>query len=164
MYSGKPPQYEHGFSLIRDSIRRRVLKNNDRLSQASKDSTAALPSDVQDQGFTRPSVLILLPFRSSALSWLEAVLAHLPSHQVENRTRFMSEFSLPPGTVDKLATADPGAYPRDHVENFKGNVDDNFRVGIKLTKKSIKFFADFYRSDIIIASPLGLRMSIEREK
>ena len=76
----------------------------------------------------------------------------------------MSEFSLPTGTVDKLATADPGTYPRDHVETFKGNMDDNFRVGIKLTKKSVKVFADFYRCDLIIASPLGLRMSIEREK
>lgn len=140
------------------------MKNNDRLSQASKDSSSTPPSDVQDQGFTRPSVLILLPFRSSALYWAEALLAHLPSHQVENRSRFMSEFSLPPEAVDKLAMADPGTYPQDHVETFKGNVDDNFRVGIKLTKKSVKIFADFYRCDLIIASPLGLRMSIEKEK
>jgi len=76
----------------------------------------------------------------------------------------MSEFSLPPGAVDKLALAEPGTYPRDHVEMFKGNVDDNFRVGIKLTKKSVKIFANFYGCDLIIASPLGLRMSIEKEK
>ncbi|KAF8512390.1 digestive organ expansion factor [Gautieria morchelliformis] len=145
------------------SIRRRILKNNDRLSQASKGSSTT-PSDVQDQGFTRPSVLILLPFRSSALYWAEALLAQLPSHQVENHSRLISEFSLPPGTVDKLATADWGTYPQDHVETFKGNVDDNFRVGVKLTKKSVKIFADFYRCDVIIASPLGLRMSIEKEK
>jgi hypothetical protein len=40
--------------------------------------------------------------------------------------------------VDKLAVADPGTYPRDHAETFKGNVDDNFKVGIKLTRKSAK--------------------------
>lgn len=146
------------------SIRRRILKNNDRLAQAAKDASADPPSDVQDQGFTRPSVLIVLPFRSSAVQWTEAILSQLPSHQVENRTRFMSEFSLPPGAVDKLASAEPGTYPRDHVEMFKGNVDDNFRVGIKLTKKSVKIFSNFYSCDIIIASPLGLRMSIEKEK
>ena len=98
------------------------------------------------------------------MQWAEAVLAHLPSHQVENRARFMAEFSLPSGTVDKLVMAEPGTYPRDHVEMFKGNVDDNFRVGIKLTKKSVKIFANFYGCDLIIASPLGLRMSIEKEK
>ena len=152
------------FSFGGDSIRRRILKNNDRLSQASKGISATPPTDVQDQGFTRPSILILLPFRSSALYWTEALLAHLPSHQMENRSRFISEFSLPPDTVDKLATANPGTYPQDHVDTFKGNVDDNFRVGIKLTKKSVKIFADFYRCDLVIASPLGLRMSIEKEK
>lgn len=50
------------------------------------------------------------------------------------------------------------------MEMFKGNVDDSFRVGVKLTRKSVKLFADFYACDLIIASPLGLRMSIEKEK
>ncbi|TFY76357.1 hypothetical protein EWM64_g7652 [Hericium alpestre] len=145
--------------------RRRVLKNNERLAHANKAGTP-LPENVQDQGFTRPSVLILLPFRSSALKWLDALTAHTPSPhwQVENQARFRREFGLPEGVVDKLASAEPGTYPQDHVETFKGNVDDNFRVGIKLTRKSVRLFSEFYGSDIILASPLGLRMSIEKEK
>lgn len=145
--------------------RRRVLKNNERLAHAAKAGNPA-PEDVQDQGFTRPSVLILLPFRSFALKWLTALTAHTPTpaYQVENRSRFENEYGLPPNAVDKLATAEPGAYPGDHVEMFKGNVDDSFRVGIKLTRKSVKLFADFYGCDIILASPLGLRLSIEKEK
>ncbi|KAH9839237.1 digestive organ expansion factor [Rhodofomes roseus] len=145
--------------------RRRVLKNNERLAHASKAGTPA-PEDVQDQGFTRPSVLILLPFRSFAQRWITALTAHTPSptYQVENRSRFSTEYGLPQGAVDKLANAEPGTYPRDHVEMFKGNIDDAFRMGVKMTRKSVKLFADFYGCDLIIASPLGLRMSIEKEK
>lgn len=145
--------------------RRRVLKNNERLVHAVKAGTQA-PEDVQDQGFTRPSVLVLLPFRSSAVRWLDSMIAHMPppSFQVENMTRFRKEFGLPEGVVDKFASAEPDAYPRDHIETFEGNQDDNFRLGLKLTKKSVRLFTEFYGSDIIIASPLGLRISIEKEK
>ncbi|OSD06957.1 digestive organ expansion factor [Trametes coccinea BRFM310] len=145
--------------------RRRVLKNNERISHAIKAGNPP-PEDVQDQGFTRPSVLILLPFRSFALRWVSALTSHTPSpeYQIENNSRFQSEYGLPAGAVDKLATAEPGTYPRDHVEMFKGNVDDSFRLGVKMTRKSVKLFAEFYSCDLIIASPLGLRMSIEKEK
>ena len=121
---------------------------------------------MQDQGFTRPSVLILVPFRSFALRWVAALTSHTPppSHQIENHGRFQSEYGLPSGAVDKLAEAVPGVYPRDHVEMFKGNVDDSFRLGVKITRKSVKLFSEFYSCDVIIASPLGLRISIEKEK
>ncbi|KAF9237553.1 digestive organ expansion factor [Melanogaster broomeanus] len=144
-------------------IRRRVHKNTQRISHA-KSTSSEPPEDVQDQGFTRPSVLVLLPFRSSALAWLNALTVHTPSFQIENHARFLREYGLPLDAVDKLATAPPGSYPADHVEMFKGNVDDSFRVGVKMTKKSVKLFADFYSCDLILASPLGLRMSIEKEK
>ena len=139
-----------------------MLKNNERLAKAG----SSPPEDVQDQGFTRPSVLILVPFRSFALRWVAALTSHTPppSYQIENHARFQEEYGLPPGAVDKLAEAPPGVYPRDHVEMFKGNVDDSFRLGIKVTRKSVKLFSEFYSCDVIVASPLGLRMSIEKEK
>lgn len=145
--------------------RRRILKNNERLAHAVKAGTPA-PEDVQDQGFTRPSTLILLPFRSSATRWLESLIAHTPppSFQIENMSRFRKEFGLPEGVVNKFVSAEPDAYPPDHIETFEGNPDDNFRVGLKLTRKSVRLFTEFYGSDIIIASPLGLRMSIEKEE
>jgi U3 small nucleolar RNA-associated protein 25 len=147
--------------------RRRVLKNNERISNHAK-SHPELPAleDVQDQGFTRPSVLILVPFRNSAQAWVHAFTSHTPApdFQVEHRARFEREFGLPEGTVDKLASAEPGTYPADHVATFSGNIDDSFRIGIKATRKSVKLFAEFYGSDVIIASPLGLRLSIEKEK
>jgi U3 small nucleolar RNA-associated protein 25 len=147
--------------------RRRVLKNNEKIAHQKKQSPDdPLVEGVQDQGFTRPSVLILLPFRSSAMNWFNAITSHTPSpvYQIENLSRFQQEYGLPEGAVDKLATAEPGAYPRDHIETFKGNVDDSFRVGMKFTRKSVKVFSEFYASDVILASPLGLRLTIEKEK
>ncbi|KAK4705652.1 U3 small nucleolar RNA-associated protein 25, partial [Phenoliferia sp. Uapishka_3] len=144
--------------------RARVLKNNDHLAKLAADpkSTAA-PRNTADQGFTRPKVLILLPFRNSALTWVNLLTSLSLADQVENKARFDSEFSLPEGAVDKLIE-NPGNYTKDHIETFKGNIDDSFRLGMKVTRKSIKLFSEFYSCDIIVASPLGLRTSIEKEK
>jgi U3 small nucleolar RNA-associated protein 25 len=86
------------------------------------------------------------------------------AYQIENYARFIKEYSLPSGTTDKLSNAEPGLYPDDHVDMFKGNIDESFRIGLKITKKSIKLFSEFYSCDIILASPLGLKLSIEKEK
>ena len=146
--------------------RRRILRNNERISRAAKDSIELDSSEIRDQGFTRPSVLIVLPFRSWALRWVESLTSHTPKpdFQIENYSRFLSEYGLPPDAVDKLEASPPGTYPPDHVDMFKGNIDDSFRLGVKFTRKSVKMFSDFYQSDLIIASPLGLRLSIEKEK
>ena len=146
--------------------RRRIRKNNERISRATKDPNESPQSEILDQGFTRPSVLVILPFRSWALRWVESLTSHTPKpeYQIENYTRFLSEYALPSDAEDKLETATPGTYPPDHVEMFKGNVDDSFRLGIKMTRKTIKLFSDFYQCDLIIGSPLGLRMSIEKDK
>lgn len=147
--------------------RRRVLKNNERLAKlaAAATSTDADELDLRDQGFTRPKVLILLPFRNSALQWVDLVTKFSLCAQVDNKARFAKEFNLPPGAVDKLA--DPAVaskYPEDHIANFAGNIDDSFKLGLKVTRKSLKLFSGFYDSDVIIASPLGLRLGIEKDR
>lgn len=109
-------------------------------------------------------MLILAPLRSSALTWMQHLVSSLPSSitQVENYPRFVSEYSLPEGARDKVLE-ERDKYPSDHVEIWKGNVDDSFRVGVKVTRKSVKVFSNFYESDMLIASPLGLRTSIEKD-
>ena len=50
--------------------------------------------------------------------------------------------------------------PQPHQATFDGNHDDCFRCGIRLNRKSAKLYSAFYKSDIVLASPLGLRVAL----
>jgi hypothetical protein len=64
------------------------------------------------------SILILLPFRFSALDWFRAITSRTPPNfQIEHQSRFLSEYGLPIGAVDKLA--EPGTYPPDHLDTYQ---------------------------------------------
>ncbi|CDP17242.1 unnamed protein product [Coffea canephora] len=59
--------------------------------------------------------------------------------------------------------------PSDFQSLFGGNNNDHFMIGIKYMGRKIKLYADFYSSDIIVASPLGLitkigAVEVEKEK
>lgn len=74
---------------------------------------------------------------------------------VMNYKRFEEEYT---GNTLRFPKRNPK--PEDYEKIFAGNTDDTFRIGISLTKKCLKLYTEFYSSDIIIASPLGLRMII----
>ncbi|KIX98272.1 uncharacterized protein Z520_06352 [Fonsecaea multimorphosa CBS 102226] len=129
--------------------RDRVLRNNAKLSSAS--STEAL--DLRDQGFTRPKVLIMVPTKQACVRFVESIVKLSEPDQQENKARFLETYSL----EDEIEWRDR---PEDFRALFGGNHEEDFRIGLKFTRKTIKYFSGFYNSDIIIGSPLGLMRTI----
>jgi U3 small nucleolar RNA-associated protein 25 len=156
-----------------DRSRRKIIRNNEKLAHSQANNTTLPDSfEQRDQSFTRPKVLLLLPFRSLALHWLQTHLFPLAPEgtQIENLKPFTSSFSLPEDIADPLADPEKAAnYPRDHISTFSGNSDDNFRFGIKFTRKAWRVILPpaneekLIGCDIIVASPLGIRMGSDKE-
>ncbi|KAF3452756.1 hypothetical protein FNV43_RR03189 [Rhamnella rubrinervis] len=130
-----------------------------------------------DHGFTRPKILILLPFASLALRLVKRLVQLTPSgHKVnvEHMDRFSKEFGteeIENGDEDQNNSSKNGqdfgnlkpyrsSKPSDFEALFGGNNKDDFLFGIKFTRRSIKLYSDFYSSDMIVASAVGLLAKI----
>ncbi|KAM9477469.1 U3 small nucleolar RNA-associated protein 25 homolog [Clarias gariepinus] len=139
-----------------------VLKANSRVlthNAALKEGKGKSEDEFRDQGLTRPKVLILVPFRDGALRVVQTFISLLESDgkkmDVSNKKRFKDEYGEEPSS--KAA----GQHrPDDYNAIFSGNIDDHFRIGVSILKRSMRLYSPFYSSDIIIASPLGLRTLI----
>ncbi|KAI5962343.1 UTP25 [Candida pseudojiufengensis] len=130
--------------------RDRIIKNTTKLNQTD-DTNQDL--ELRDQGFTRPKVLILLPTRESCNEVVEELIKLSGTDQQENKKKFTTQFHA----KDIARINKPG----DFQDAFKGNNNDFFCIGLKLTRKSLKLYSSFYSSDIILASPIGLSMILE---
>ncbi|CAM9686139.1 unnamed protein product [Phaeothamnion confervicola] len=174
----------------------------------------------KDQGFVRPTVLVLLPFRSLAFAFVEALLAVLgPRAVVTNWQRFQEEYGPEAEATEgggdrgggggsgsgedgdgegsraravkvtrrRRARAVLAQKPEDWKALFAGgrNGDDEFKLGIALAPGGckargkggygagnggdgrgngkgvgVRLYSEFYASDIVVASPLGLHLAM----
>ncbi|XP_078012459.1 U3 small nucleolar RNA-associated protein 25 homolog isoform X2 [Phascolarctos cinereus] len=139
-----------------------VLSNNskrrDKKPRAGDDDDA-----FRDQGLTRPKVLIVVPFREAALRVVQLFISLLEAGSkkkidVSNKKRFKGEYGCDPDERPPNLKR-----PEDYDAVFAGNIDDHFRMGVAVLQRSIRLYAPFYSSDILIASPLGLRTIIGAE-
>ncbi|KAM4543187.1 U3 small nucleolar RNA-associated protein 25 homolog isoform 2-T2 [Odontesthes bonariensis] len=144
----------------------RVLAHNallrERKTQAKAKAGAEPHDEPRDQGLTRPKVLILVPFRGVALQVVHALISLLETKgkkiAVSNKKKFKEEFG------EEADDKPPNLRrPDDYHAVFSGNVDDHFRIGVSVVKGNVRLYAPFYSSDIIIASPLGLRTVLGAE-
>ncbi|GMR41715.1 hypothetical protein PMAYCL1PPCAC_11910, partial [Pristionchus mayeri] len=138
--------------------RNTVLKNKKKLSKASEKGEVDedLVESMRDQGFVRPTVLILLPYRRDVHRLIEIMKnlmfgVGVTKADIVNKSRFEEEFGQ--GIVKTFQRL-------KEDEEDDGNRDDCFRLGVALSRKSLKLYAPFERADILICSPLGLRMVI----
>lgn len=162
---------------------RNLINRNNRILQDAKDSDN-LPV-IRDQGYCRPTVLILLPTRGQCYSFVKHHLLPLLGENpvAENLDRFETEYGIPvinesatDATIDQHRKATLRKKGKEWLELFGDHVndDDDFRMGISFntgrkrgmgggSTVSVKLFADFFRSDIIMASPLGLKMTAHQQ-
>lgn len=128
--------------------RDRVIKNNLRINKGEEE-------EIRDQGFTRPKVLVILPTRQSAKRFVDTLAEVSGLGQIQNRKRFTDSFDGPSGGLESK--------PADFQKLFGGNTNDLFCMGIKFTRQALKLYSSFYTSDIIVGSPLGLRLIVGDE-
>ncbi|XP_063233834.1 U3 small nucleolar RNA-associated protein 25 homolog isoform X2 [Bacillus rossius redtenbacheri] len=137
--------------------RLKIIHHNAKISRRDN----IVSEEFRDQGLVRPKVLIVVPFKESALRVVKMIIEILlPDEKANilNKKRFFDEFS-----GNELVMPKKNPKPEDYETTFTGNTDDTFRIGISVTKKSLRLYADFYSADIIIASPLGLRVIVGAE-
>lgn len=142
--------------------RTKILHHNAKIAKLKSSASADIPDEYRDQGLVRPKVLIIVPFRHSCLKIVETLISILIGEDkggsVMNKKRFMEDFS-----GNELALPKKNPKPEDYELTFQGNTDDTFKIGISITKKTLKLYSEFYSSDIIITSLLGLRMLVGAE-
>lgn len=158
-------------AVAKEAAGGKASKKKNKATQELALVTGAEDNDaMRDQGFCRPRVLILCPFRGTALQIVKQIKELLGENtSISGWDKLKDEFSAP---EDEEEDGPDSKKPEDWKELFgKQNIDDDFKMGIQLNpghgKGSgaakgvyMRLFSDFFISDIILASPIGLRLAV----
>mmetsp|Transcript_92206 Transcript_92206/g.246529 ORF Transcript_92206/g.246529 Transcript_92206/m.246529 type:complete len:571 (-) Transcript_92206:53-1765(-) len=125
--------------------------NMDAITVALSSGTP-LPDEesVRDQGPARTRVLVLCAFRSIAFNLASWFTSLLSQKKTVRRLDLLTERYLPGD--DSV----PNTFP-EHAHLFSGSSNDRFVFGAAVSRRSVTLFTRLAESDIIFASPLGLR-------
>ena len=145
-YPNRPNTGDHGEQLrfvICLHLINHVLKTRTRILAHNAKLKENPDLDYQDQGFTRPKVLIIVPFRESVrriINCFENLFISIDDSetteriQITDRKRFKDEYGG--GEIDSEETN--GKFQQtsnEYNEIFAGNIDDHFRLGKISVKK-----------------------------
>nr|SVE92996.1 EOG090X05RM [Moina brachiata] len=145
--------------------RDKVLAHNAKLKKISESGGQTNDVEFRDQGLVRPRVLIVCPLRNSAVKIVDKLASLLlpKKGQLMNKKRFDEEFLEEKDEDGKPLPPKKNNKPEDYDAIFTGNIDDSFRIGVSVSKRTLRLYTGFYMSDILIASPLGIRTLLEED-
>lgn len=130
-----------------------ILKSRAKINHHNYRLSKKPDLEFRDQGFTRPTAVLLVPFRHDCYEIVKKIQFLLPKAEITNKKRFASDYGP---TLKKRIKRRFRKKPQDYDETFKGNTDDDFKIGVRISSKIVHLYSNFYSSDLIIASPLGL--------
>uniref|UniRef100_A0AC35F8B3 U3 small nucleolar RNA-associated protein 25 n=1 Tax=Panagrolaimus sp. PS1159 TaxID=55785 RepID=A0AC35F8B3_9BILA len=139
-----------------------IVENNTKLEKSSKagELTEEIVEECRDQGLARPKVLFITSMKKYAYEFVHSLsdvtFSEKDKRTIMNSQRFEDEFG-------DTGYVPPSKRNEDFRELMSGNIDDCFRLGIQYAKKALKLYQKFSESDVLVCSPLGLRMIVGEE-
>jgi len=115
----------------------------------------------RDQGFATARVVIFLPMRNAAFQYVTA-LAHIAGIDT-NTVRRWADFERDYGATFVIHNRHIEKKTAAYRRVFDGNVSDVFCFGMSLRGLKLGIFIPLMKSDIIVASPLGLRCRLRKD-
>uniref|UniRef100_A0AC34GNC0 U3 small nucleolar RNA-associated protein 25 n=1 Tax=Panagrolaimus sp. ES5 TaxID=591445 RepID=A0AC34GNC0_9BILA len=140
-----------------------IIESNAKLEKQSKSGESTdekIVEECRDQGLARPKVLFITSMKKYAYEFVHALadvtFAEKDKRTIMNSQRFEDEFG-------DTGYVPPSKRNEDFRELMSGNIDDCFRLGIQYAKKALKLYQKFSEADVLVCSPLGLRMIVGEE-
>lgn len=135
----------------------------------------------QDQGFTKPKVQIITPFKATGLDIVlqlqdqmppledyDNTIQNLPKNRIINLHRQKKEQDIYDNNKENIIKTKQQSRisneSYDYKKLFSGNMEDHFILGIQQKRNTITLYSELYDSDIIITSPLGMKMLKNKKK